>query len=477
VIDVTWRLTDVVGDPAFPGYYGEVAYLQEAVPRATSIVEVVAAAPEKLHAALVPNGVAVAREGLRFEAHDVPGRPLDGDSPGESSLRAYVHVSTADGWAEIGRRYEALLDGRDRPDEALAATAKRWAGDAATPEEALARLYGEVAGRIRYVGLELGLHSYKPERPAVTLARGYGDCKDKATLLIALARALGYDANLVLVRTRDQGVVEAEPASFAPFDHAIVYVPALNRFLDPTVDRNDPWTLPPSDQDAVAFVVGVDQAPRRIPPQPADHNRNEWTLELKLGADGAARGSAAWRTTGHPATLARRALEAEGTRREYLERELADDFPGARVEEPRVSGIAPARDPVEARMDVALPAFPRASGGIDVPLGGSPWRLVERFAHSAARELPLELSYPVHEERTLRLRLPAGAAARVPAPVTLDGPFGRFEANATQSGGELTLHATLEVKVLHLPPERYGDFRTWLSSVDRALAAVVEVKP
>ena len=81
----------------------------------------------------------------------------------------------------------------------------------------------------RYVGLEFGIHGYKPYKVTQVLARRFGDCKDKASLMVALLREVGIDAELVLVRTRRGGRIDAEPASLAVFDHAIVYVPKLDR--------------------------------------------------------------------------------------------------------------------------------------------------------------------------------------------------------------------------------------------------------
>ena len=79
------------------------------------------------------------------------------------------------------------------------------------------------------MGLEFGIHGYKPYKVTQVLARRFGDCKDKASLLIALLREVGVDAELVLVRTRRGGRLDPEPASLAVFDHAIVYVPKLDR--------------------------------------------------------------------------------------------------------------------------------------------------------------------------------------------------------------------------------------------------------
>jgi transglutaminase-like putative cysteine protease/thioredoxin-like negative regulator of GroEL len=471
LVEVAWRVTDTDPDPAFPGYYGEVAWMQEVAPRALSVVEW-AGATEHLQVAVVPRGTSLHRpdpQVLRFEARDVPGLPLESDAPGLSSLLAHVHVSTLKDWTELDTRYRALLADRDRPDERLAALAREWGGEG-TREEVLDRLYAAVAHRTRYVGLEFGVRGFRPEQPSVTLARGFGDCKDKATLLIALARARGIDARLTLVRTRSAGAVENHPASFALFDHAIVYVPEFNRFLDPTVDRNDPGTLPPSDQGGQAFVVGLDTALRAIPPETAEQNRSEWRIEGRLTATGDIEGRFEWTTRGQPATAARRALEAEGAQRQTLEALLSAWFRGAAVQPEAFEGLMPAFDPVVVRGTVRLPGV--APGG-RLPLTGTPWDVLGRFAQAAQRQLPLELE--LQQTTRLVLDLDVGAA-RVPEPVEITSEFGRFDARARIDGPRLVLEAVLAFEVSEVPPEKYAAFRAWLAQVDGAAQRLVEVR-
>jgi transglutaminase-like putative cysteine protease len=49
------------------------------------------------------------------------------------------------------------------------------------------------------VSLSLGIGGYQPRTPASVLETQYGDCKDKATLFVALARRMGVNAFPVLL--------------------------------------------------------------------------------------------------------------------------------------------------------------------------------------------------------------------------------------------------------------------------------------
>jgi hypothetical protein len=102
-----------------------------------------------------------------------------------------------------------------------------------------------VVEKTRYVGLEFGIHGYKPYKSTQVFQRRFGDCKDKATLIMTLLRSVGVDSELVLLRTRRGGRIDETPASLAVFDHAIAYVPALDLYLDGTAEFSGLASCPP----------------------------------------------------------------------------------------------------------------------------------------------------------------------------------------------------------------------------------------
>ena len=96
----------------------------------------------------------------------------------------------------------------------------------------------------RYVALEFGIHGFMPYRVPEIVQRGFGDCKDKASLIYTMLREAGIDARIVLVRTRQNGAIDSEPASLSVFDHAIAYVPSLDLYLDGTAEHSGTRELP-----------------------------------------------------------------------------------------------------------------------------------------------------------------------------------------------------------------------------------------
>ena len=93
-----------------------------------------------------------------------------------------------------------------------------------------------VQDNIRYVGIELGINSHQAAPAPTVLARRYGDCKDKTSLLVAILDELGITAYPALVNTSERAEIEKHLPSMRSFDHVLVALPHDGKlfWLDPT---------------------------------------------------------------------------------------------------------------------------------------------------------------------------------------------------------------------------------------------------
>src|SRR5262249_56009569 len=94
-------------------------------------------------------------------------------------------------------------------DRWLESELERLVKGAHNDREKIAAVQEFVLRSTHYVALEFGIYSYKPYPVAQIYARRFGDCKDKASLMIALLRAAGVEAEIALVRTRSLGDVSS----------------------------------------------------------------------------------------------------------------------------------------------------------------------------------------------------------------------------------------------------------------------------
>jgi tetratricopeptide (TPR) repeat protein len=169
----------------------------------------------------------------------------------------YVAFTTGETWGTVAKGYLEIVE------EAIGDTSALQIFDDIQPggsEEGKIKLaLTNLHQRVRYTGIEFDESSYIPKSPAETLETGYGDCKDKATLLVAMLRSLGVPSNVALVRTGWGRDVDFELPGLGTFDHVIVHVPGhLDLWIDPTAEYHRPGILPLETQGRYALILAED---------------------------------------------------------------------------------------------------------------------------------------------------------------------------------------------------------------------------
>ena len=166
---------------------------------------------------------------------------------------AYVGFSTGRSWQEIAESYSRIVDEK-LANEDLSGIITDHLRE--TPKDTAVAMIYWLSERVRYTGLELGENSIIPVPPSVCLDRGFGDCKDKATLLVGMLRQAGIPANVALIRADTSRDVETELPGMGRFNHAIVYVGGKEPFwIDPTSDLSRDGYLPLWDQGRSALIA------------------------------------------------------------------------------------------------------------------------------------------------------------------------------------------------------------------------------
>jgi len=244
-----------------------------------------------------------------------------------SEVLAYVHVSTYKTWDDVGRFYWGLVKDQLRVTDDIRAVAQEAVKDVPEDDEAarIRAVYDFVVSRTRYVALEFGINSFKPYPVETILARRFGDCKDKASLMHAMLESLGIDSRLTLLRMKRLGGIDGAPASLAVFNHAILYVPGHKLFLDGTARvprvRRAAWrrSRRRSAGGGARRRVEVLPHPDAIP---AD-NLDETSIAAKLLPDGSAKVQVKASARGSWTAELRRVFEPADERRARAEEHLA----------------------------------------------------------------------------------------------------------------------------------------------------------
>ena len=176
-----------------------------------------------------------------------------------------TRFSTGESWASVAQAYSKLAEANIDPTKVKSLLPKPGANGID------ARIVAALHKAVRYTGIEFGQASLQPTPAGEILKRHYGDCKDKAALLVAMLRAAGIEANLALLETGPGLDVDLDLPGMG-FDHAIVYVPAAQGnvalWIDATAEYAEVGTLPEMDGGHQALIIAEGTTGLTMTPEP-----------------------------------------------------------------------------------------------------------------------------------------------------------------------------------------------------------------
>ncbi len=416
------------------------------------------------------------RRRLSFTAAELPAVVVEPDMPGYGDVGAWVNVSTFGDWVEMVGWYRRLIAPQLEVTEALRRTTRDLVAGLGTTQAKVRAVHAWVLANTRYVGIEFGIHGFKPYHVAEVVRRGYGDCKDKAGLLVAMLREVGVPAEFVLVRTRDYGRLGQHPATLWAFNHAIAYVPELDLYLDATAERSGLGELPDLDQGAQMLRFdpwsGTPPVLGEIPMQTATDNRVESRTRWALDARGEARAGIEEVAFGTSAARLRHIFHDPSRRLQVLGEMFSSQHSGAQVVSATFDGLDGLGVPVAVRAVVEIPGRAQRAGAVwRIPVSTSPGRLLQRWGTLASRTQPLVLRALEEERIEEHFVLPEGAeVVSTPADRTLETPFGAFAMTVrrTENPREVVVAMTVRPTMWWIPPDAYPAWRAFASEIARA---------
>lgn len=211
---------------------------------------------------------------LTWEFRDLPAfehLPLD---PPRHETSAWIGVSSFPSWNALATWYRRITEGADAGGPKVKAKAAEIASRHASRDERLMAAYEFVAS-LRYVAIEFGIGGIRPRTPEEVITNRYGDCKDKANLLIALLHELGIEARFVLINR-----LSATDTDFPgwQFNHAIVHLPGNEggRWLDPTDTTAAFGVVAPGNVGRQALVFGERDSFLEVTPGTGTEITEDW---------------------------------------------------------------------------------------------------------------------------------------------------------------------------------------------------------
>jgi tetratricopeptide (TPR) repeat protein/transglutaminase-like putative cysteine protease len=454
------------------------------------ILEAPAGTPLRWTTRLMPGATpreetANGRRRLTFELRELA--PIENAEPGlpaDAPRSPYIAFSTGSSWAEIAQRYSEIVDRTVRGAD-LQAFLRAAGGPAGSQLETMDLYLRKLADEVRYTGIELGEGGLVPRTPAEVLRRKFGDCKDKAVLLVAMLRASDIPAYVALLSAgEDEQDVEESLPGMGAFNHAIVVVPGNPAvWIDPTDPYARAGALPVEDQGRLALIASPTTTGLvRTPEAVAADNREVETREVFLAELGPAR---VVETTSYRGATERdlrsfyaasepddlRSSLADYVKSEYGAKDLADM---------KHSDLKDLSQPLELRLEAT--EVQRGQTGIsDAAVAVFPSDLLDRLPdvftagdeeedeEPAPRRSDYVFTRPFQAEMRYRVVPPAGFAPQQPLPpgrTRTWGPVTLSEAYAAEKEtGVVTATVKLDVPRPRLSPKEFEALREGVQEV------------
>jgi hypothetical protein len=393
-------------------------------------------------------------------------------------------------WQDVARWTSGLHDARAQPDPSVTARAHELT-QGRTDELARVQALARFVQRLPYISIQVGIGRFQPHAAAEILAKSYGDCKDKATLLRSLLSVAGIASYPVLVAAEDPRFVRPEWPSPLQFDHVILAIgttaaagspaavthPTLGPLLlfDPTDEHSRLGDLPQREQGGAALLAAGDAGWLfTVPTIPPEANHLSRDTRAQLSATGQLSGRLVEKSVGQ-AAAEERAVYSGRARSDYvslIERWLARGITG--VKATRVEVADDDQGSFRLEVEFATEHYGQSMQG----------RLMIFKPALVSRRQSVQLTQPQRKQpviveslaydETAHVALPAGFGVdELPAPVELTTSFGDYRLKVETRGDEVILTRRLTTRAAIVPVEQYASVRGFYEKIMAAEQAPV----
>lgn len=485
VIDYTWQ--EITRPVIMPGHYWDTWAFTGQEPVVLSRYTLSAPAAKKIHFKVyndagVKTSITTSRDGksriYTWQLSNAKPIEVEPAMPPLREIRTWMEVTTIASWQDIAQWFWKLASPQMVVTPAIRDVVAKTISGKRTDAEKAAALYDWVANRVRYVGLEFGLSAFKPHPAPEVCNKLYGDCKDKAILLIAMLQAAGIKAHPVLLQAQYRAPVSQQLPGLDAFDHCIAQAEVDGKpvWLDATAETSGYGEIPAADRGCEGFVVTKDGGSfQTIPGFQPEQNGFSSVTRVDLNPDGSARIQLETAMKGSTAEQWRAYVRSiTPDQRKEVVQAMAQSFsPGGIVNSYTLPDGTDKRDPYVIRLALTAPNRAKRTRSLLIvpvanlaagPEKANPFVKEHRVWPVVVEEANLQTSDTV-------INLPSGYAIEdTPEDVHISCPL--FEYTRTivpaADGRSLTIRVTSVSRPGRMPASQYAQVKSYYDAVLRA---------
>jgi len=381
-----------------------------------------------------------------------------------------ILVTSLDNWDRIGRWFYNLSRDSTIPDSTIKSFTLELTEKSKNNEEKIKTIYHYICKNIRYIGLELGIHGFKPHAAKDVFKLGYGDCKDKAALMVAMLKSVNIPAYIALVNTERQ--IEENVPFPGQFNHAIIAIPVDNNFLllDPTSEVFPFPELPPYNQNKHVLVPTENTTFLiKSPVSGSDENKKQRQINVTMDETGNIDVDVTMYASGIFAAGIRdgfRYLSDEERKRE-LSRSLNSMIPNTSLKKFVISGIESLEVPVKELYSFVSKRYATM---IKDKMLFKP-ALIEKMEGTELtslekRNFSIRFPYKSSNHDSIIFHLPTGYQIdALPDNIDINNKFGTYSVNFKIEENKIVYTRTYSIDTLEISPEEYDSFKKFYEQV------------
>ncbi len=403
-----------------------------------------------------------------WQFKDIPQIIPESDMPPAAEINPVILISTFDNWQEIFDWWWELARDKIEADGAIKRKVKELIQDKSSDEEKIRAIYNFCAQKIRYVAVEYGEAGYEPHSSSDIFKNKYGDCKDKAMLLVTMLREAGVSAWPVLIATKDYYNLNEDFPSVL-FNHCIAAVSLQDKeyFVDPTAQTCPFMDLPVEDQARKFLLFKEDGYEiKETVLFPATHNLVRQVISLKVNPDETIaakksiftfgfydQGQRYWLLYTQPELI-----------QQVLKAKIQEVSIGATLDQYTIENLDDLNKPIVLKYDFWGPEFFTVAGPLRLlpQLGSVDTSIVAR----EKRRYPIDFGFLESSETVSVIEIPDNFTIKyMPANVTEDSPWLKIFVEYIRHDHKIEVRQRTEAQKGEVSQEEYADFKRFVEDV------------
>ncbi|MBN2354518.1 DUF3857 and transglutaminase domain-containing protein [candidate division KSB1 bacterium] len=406
------------------------------------------------------------KQSYEWEARDIAPWRFEPGMPPVSEVAAALLFAPVGvkNWQDIAQWYHELIKDRLHPDAAIEKKTGALIHLCTNDYDRLHTIYEFVRDQIRYVAISIGIGGYQPHEVRRIFHDRYGDCKDKAALLIAMASCAGITVEPVMISTWHNGLIDTTIATYTQFNHLITRA-VLPDGRTVWMDATEPFApfgeLP--WYDAGLPVFSIDNKGRgtwrQTPELEEAKNAVQRIWRWHVNADGVCRGKLNLRFVGAPALETRGEIWklTQQELRNYLTRQLLARFPAVKIDRIRPLSMMDLTQPLSFHASFTLPSNTGLLRCSLAQLSDFDWHVL--FPDSA-RQYPLRFKYPYGVMDSLYIDLaPECKFLSLPAAYSISTSVLEYRLTCDLGAHDAMIKRELYLKRHALSADEFAEFR------------------